>query len=419
MRKIANPTSTVAATLGGLNRGWRFGSGQPTLLARRTVWGMSVALLAFLPTLASGQTFLEKLESAVRKKLDNPPSATEPQPTPTQEELPAPNREPAPTSPNRDIPVVPKPSGRAAASSEAIPSILESPTKDNKPLELTPGAPAEPTAGEPAAGPGVYLGLEVEELVGGGIGVRVAELTKNSPAWKAGFKVGDRILAIDGHAIANIDGMADRMRRVVPGAPTKFLINRTGRNTELTAVLQDAALAARIFGSPGQAQVVGPAWIGVTVYDVSPAFREQFGLSIFSGAAVTNVAPGSPAQLAGIRPGDAIVEVDGVPIAKGDDLMVWLKSAKVGQSAELMVYRGIQRSYVSLVVSTDPRVDTGVERRSAGTTPRPSQSGLQNRSNASLQAEISELRERLELTQRQLEMTQQQLNEAVQRLNSK
>lgn len=374
------------------------------------------------------QSFLDKLESVVRDKLNAPTAdpKTPSNPKPGSEELPPPNRS------RSTKPVTPGSSGDTATSdagnnsTSKIPSILENRPLVPQPqgldgqrtdgdLQLAPsaGSDAEALSAEQA---GVYLGLEVEELVGGGIGVRVSGLSDRSPAWKAGFKVGDLLQAIDGHAIADIDGMADRLRRVVPGKPTKFLVKRGGSSLELVAVLQNAALASRLGATTGpvNGSISGPAFLGVLASDLSPAFRSQFGLAVYSGAAVTNVAQGSPAHRAGIKPGDAIVEINGSPIVSGDDLQRWMASAQIGQPAELLIYRGTQPSTVSLVLSGDPNNSIVNDRTRASS--RPSTLGTVGRNNTTLQGEVDQLRAELEQTQQQLLQTQRRLEQVLQQL---
>ncbi len=82
-------------------------------------------------------------------------------------------------------------------------------------------------------------GLEAESVIGGGIGARVLSITENSPAWRAGFKANDIILAIDGFAISNLDTMVDRLALRRPGDTIKVLLLRGTRNVELTAVFAE------------------------------------------------------------------------------------------------------------------------------------------------------------------------------------
>lgn len=383
--------------------------------------------LAFFANARLGfsQSFLEKLESVVREKLNTPAADAKP----AGEELPPPNRNNSskPATPNTVVPnTAGSPNAAPANATGSMPSILQNRPlvpepqgssqvlESEGPLQLAPsqGNVAVPESTEPA---GVYLGLEVEELVGGGIGVRVSGLSDKSPAWKAGFKVGDLLQAIDGHAIADIDGMADRLRRVVPGKPTKFLVKRGGRNIELVAVLQNAALANRLGASTGitDGAIAGPAFLGVQASDLTPAFRTQFGLAVYSGAAVTSVTPGSPAQRAGIQPGDAIVEINGTPIVSSDDLARWMAGAQIGQPAELMIYRGTQPSNLSIVLAGDPSNSVVVDR--ARTSSRPPL-GTTARPANSLQGEVEQLRAELERTQQQLLQTQKRLDQVLQQI---
>jgi serine protease Do len=57
-----------------------------------------------------------------------------------------------------------------------------------------------------------------------------------------------------------------------------------------------------------------PPGIGDSVADITPDLAEQFGLKARPGVELTDVASGSAASDAGLRPGDVIVEVDRQPV---------------------------------------------------------------------------------------------------------
>ncbi len=390
---------------------WSVDLERRAIAARVMAACLAVMIAADRP--AWGQNFLEKLEAATRKKLDE---ATKPTPASdaSQEELPAPNAtkdKTAPTNPPGKAGLSSILDNGASTPSNQLPLTVPNPVDPNQAREVR-GLGGE-TGGE-AIPVGVYLGVEVEDPVGGGIGVRVATLAENSPAWKAGFRIGDKILAIDGFAIANVDSMAERLKKVVPNVPVKFLLNRSGRNVEMFAVLQDAALASRIHGVPQVPDPTGPAWIGIEVNNLTESFRVRFGVAVYTGAGVESVTAGSPAELAGIRSGDVILEIDGVPVGGAGDVSRWILTSQPGQPVQILIYRKGRRDYVRLVVGSDPRVgalNTEVD----GLNGIPN-SILNSTVNARLQAEIAELRAQLDVTQRQLQQTQQQLNEALQQL---
>ncbi|MCA9133398.1 MAG: PDZ domain-containing protein, partial [Planctomycetales bacterium] len=179
-------------------------------------------------------------------------------------------------------------------------------------------------------------------------------VTADSPAWKAGFAINDRIQAINGFAITNLDGMVQQLDKTLPGQTAKFLVSRDGRYVELIAVLMERDLASRIAGSePPSEEAAGPAWLGVVSSDLSPSFRSQFGIRVFRGAAVTNVSSGSPASKAGLRAGDAIVSIGGKSIENERELTAWLGQARPGTRVEIGYYRGgiSQKADVTLEVS--------------------------------------------------------------------
>ena len=99
---------------------------------------------------------------------------------------------------------------------------------------------------------------------------------------------------------------------------------------ELAAKVQDQIVAT---GKVRHAQ------LGVAVQEVNQAFAESFQLDKPEGALVASVTPGSPAEKAGLEPGDVIRQVDGQPIVASGDLPAWVGQAKPGQQARLSVWR--------------------------------------------------------------------------------
>lgn len=337
------------------------------------------------------QTFLEKLESAVRQRLE------EPRPSSDEDVLPAPNASQEPAG--------------------ELPSILEIDPFVPPPLETAPADPS-PQADPPQSTGPVYLGLEAEQPVsGGGLGVRVTSVSEGSPAWKAGFRVGDRILAVNGFAIAGVDAMATQLGKTVPGESVQFLVSREGRNRQLTAVLLDPNLARRIAGAAEASAEGGPAWLGVTVNDLTASFREQFGIGVFRGAAVTNVTANSPAAKAGIRAGDAIIELSGQPIESARDLMAWLANARPGEKVDVMLYRGTNQRTARLDLEVVP--GRALKPSSpAVAVPREVVADDPQVIIAALEAEVARLQAQLQDANRRLAETQNRLVQVLEALEN-
>jgi len=93
--------------------------------------------------------------------------------------------------------------------------------------------------------------------------------------------------------------------------------------------------------------------IGVTIQDVDKALADSFGLEKPQGALVSAVEPGSPADKAGLRPGDIIVAVDGKPVRSEDDLRDVFESAGVGATVTLTVIHQTARRDVRVSLVQD------------------------------------------------------------------
>jgi serine protease Do len=81
------------------------------------------------------------------------------------------------------------------------------------------------------------------------------------------------------------------------------------------------------------------SWLGVYPQPVSEALRSSFGLPDRSGALLAEVYDSSPAAQAGLQIGDVIVEFDGKPIRRADDLM-WLLGLNERRSVAVRLLRG-------------------------------------------------------------------------------
>lgn len=80
-------------------------------------------------------------------------------------------------------------------------------------------------------------------------------------------------------------------------------------------------------------------FLGVEMRDLDPRVRAVLGYSEGSGAAITAVAPESPAEAAGLQPGDVVREVNGEKIISSGQLLALVQRARVGGAMQLQVWR--------------------------------------------------------------------------------
>jgi len=92
--------------------------------------------------------------------------------------------------------------------------------------------------------------------------------------------------------------------------------------------------------------------IGVSVSRdrISAETAKAFGLPSASGALISTVNPGGPAEKGGLEPGDVVVEFNGKPVKDSDGLVAMVVNTKPGTPAPLVVYRNNQRKTLTITI---------------------------------------------------------------------
>lgn len=142
-------------------------------------------------------------------------------------------------------------------------------------------------------------------------GVLVNSITDGGPAQKANIKPGDIIGAVAGKKV--LDGR-ELVREVIShevGETVQLEIVRDGKKygTNMTLLARPEANVPPL---PVQQQGVPQAGLGLSVRDLTPQQASQLGLAAKALPIVTSITPGSSADRAGLKPGDVIVEADGI-----------------------------------------------------------------------------------------------------------
>lgn len=91
-------------------------------------------------------------------------------------------------------------------------------------------------------------------------------------------------------------------------------------------------------------------FIGVYMVDIDPESAQSLGIKQTEGALVTQVIDGSPAETAGLKPYDLIIEFNGKPITSTGDLSRNVATTPIGQSANLKVIRNGKPTSLKLKV---------------------------------------------------------------------
>ncbi|WP_152206523.1 DegQ family serine endoprotease [Marinobacter changyiensis] len=112
---------------------------------------------------------------------------------------------------------------------------------------------------------------------------------------------------------------------------------------------------------------VARGWLGVLIQEVNRDLAESFGLKRPRGALVAEVMVDSPAEQAGLRAGDIVLEYEGESVELSSDLPPMVGRTPVGESASLEVLREGRRIDLDVVIGKLPE-----DNDMAGTTPQSS-----------------------------------------------
>src|SRR5262249_42001073 len=146
-------------------------------------------------------------------------------------------------------------------------------------------------------------------------GAVVQELTPGGPAGKAGMRPGDVITEVNNQKIAGAGDVVDYVSGQNIGTKVTLHYVREGKPAQTQVAL--AELPDEDQRQTAEAQ--GQGKIGLGLQTLTPDVAGSLGLERNTkGAVVTDVVSGSPAERAGLKPGDVIVEGDRQPIASSD-----------------------------------------------------------------------------------------------------
>ena len=166
-------------------------------------------------------------------------------------------------------------------------------------------------------------------------GVLVADVMRGGPAEAAGLRPGDVIVELSGTRIREVPDLQRRVAAVAPG------------QTVAVGIVRDQTpqrLSVRIGEMPAEEPQVAaadpePEGFGLQIEALAPDTAERLGLSFSQGLLVTDVAGGGPADRAGLRRGDVILEVDRQRVHDAPALQRALAAVPAGRSVLVRVHR--------------------------------------------------------------------------------
>lgn len=96
-------------------------------------------------------------------------------------------------------------------------------------------------------------------------------------------------------------------------------------------------------------------WVGVGVQDLTRDLAESFDRPRESGALVSEVVRGSPADKAGIKPGDILTAVEGKPVTDSAGVLHLIAALKPGRQVALKLVRNKAETEVKVTIGKRPK----------------------------------------------------------------
>jgi len=216
-----------------------------------------------------------------------------------------------------------------------------------------------------------FMGVSVQDLnpdlrqafgLGADVkGALVQNTVARGPAAKAGLEAGDVVVAINGKPVESSGTLTRTVSLVPPGETVNVTVLRKGERKEFAFKVgtrpDDEARVARGEFDEGEEAPAAPAQegnkapkLGVNLGPIGAEEARELGVDPGSGALVREVVDGGPAERAGIRPGDVIVEVNRQPVKAPGDVASRIGKMKDGEMALLRVRRGQTAVYIAVPV---------------------------------------------------------------------
>ncbi|HET6246156.1 MAG TPA: M6 family metalloprotease domain-containing protein [Tepidisphaeraceae bacterium] len=188
-----------------------------------------------------------------------------------------------------------------------------------------------------------YLGVEVSVADGK---LHVDDVEATSPAGRAGVEAGDVLVNLDDQPIATADALRNELQAHRPGDEVKLKVHRGKWPLSLDVILAATSRPMQLGGRR--------AMMGVTTGEETDA-----------GAPLTRIAPGMPAEAAGLKAGDVLVKIDGVALNGSAKVSDNLAQKQPGDTITVVYRRDGKEAEVKLRLGAAPEADPRVQQNPA------------------------------------------------------
>lgn len=193
-----------------------------------------------------------------------------------------------------------------------------------------------------------YLGIGIQDLnhdlaesfgIKDAKGALVSDVKEGSPADRAGMKQGDVVISYHGSAVEDALTLQRVVTRTSVGSKVPVKVVRDGQEKDLTIVIGEQPDTVKT-AKAGTDEPGEYAFAGIAVQDLDRETAKELGIKDQTqGVVVTNVAPDSGAEKAGLVPGDVIREINRKPIKSVKDFEQMSSGVKKGENVLILINR--------------------------------------------------------------------------------
>ncbi len=208
--------------------------------------------------------------------------------------------------------------------------------------------------------------------------VVISGVDEDSPAEKGGLKEEDLILRIGREEMKDPNMLVEEIRRRKPGDTIKITVERDGKTLDLPVKLgeykQEKAFLDMekrfpLLFTPERAKpspiprlnnpgifkwVSGPRkTIGVQIQELNKDLADYFGVKDGTGLLIAEVTQGSPAEKAGLKVGDVLIEADGKKIEQAEDLIGMIQDKKKDEKITFTLIRNKKIKKIDVAIAQD------------------------------------------------------------------
>jgi len=190
-------------------------------------------------------------------------------------------------------------------------------------------------------------------------GVLVNEVVEDSPAEEAGIKKKDVILKYEGKKVTDTGELTTWVLETEPGQEVRIEIIRDGEKKKPKVIIGKLPKTYTYLRSgdfdlqPGcQSFSFGGkrGYLGVVLDGLGEQLGDYFGVKDGKGALITEVQKDSPAEKAGLKAGDVIVNIDGEGVEDPGDVVGEMTDKEKGDKVKLEVLRNKKKKNFTVEV---------------------------------------------------------------------